>query len=208
MARSIKNISDRDHNKVISERLSLSFSYIDWDSEEFFLHGLEKNHYIKIFECLSSIKSSHSAEITQQTHTGLTPKSIRFGKNWTSLIKKSFPNSVLSKLKNLLKPQFDSEEEAEDQAEHILKDSAFEVRIAKSYGRVHGFIFSNIFHIVWFDPAHNLFPTNGVVKKHQDYATVKSFSPNEVTRLQEIIRRLQQEYAELYELLDSKTSDT
>ncbi len=29
---------------------------------------------------------------------------------------------------------------------------------SNEYGRVHGFMLENIFHIVWFDPDHNLYP--------------------------------------------------
>jgi hypothetical protein len=94
------------------------------------------------------------------------------------------------------------EQSSLDQAEEIVS-RAFEVRLGKNYGRIHGFIWNNTFNIVWFDPAHNLYPMKNGIKKHTDAATVQCFSPDEFLRLQEKIKELQEENAELYESLCS-----
>ncbi|WP_204105855.1 MULTISPECIES: hypothetical protein [Spirulina sp. CCY15215] len=88
---------------------------------------------------------------------------------------------------------------AKSEAESITIKRAFEVRVTKSYGRIHGFIWNNIFHVVWVDPAHNLYPKNEYgVRKQQDYATVKSFSGDEVIRLKDELKALQEKYDELF----------
>jgi len=63
----LKEIADFDFKKVSSENLTLSFEFIDWSSNAFFIHGLEKSYYEKLFECFSTIKRSKEIEITQQT---------------------------------------------------------------------------------------------------------------------------------------------
>lgn len=73
--------------------------------------------------------------------------------------------------------------------------------LSKKYGRLHGFIWNNTFHIVWFDPAHNLYPMQFGITKHRDAATVKCFARDEILRLQTKIKELQKENAELYQAL-------
>ena len=92
------------------------------------------------------------------------------------------------------------EDSSKAQATEIAS-RAFEISLSKNYGRLHGFIWNNTFHIVWFDPAHNLYPMKSGITKHRDAATVKCFSPHETLRLQEKIRELQEEIAQLYEEL-------
>ncbi len=88
---------------------------------------------------------------------------------------------------------------AKDEAVSITTKRAFEVRVAKSYGRIHGFIWNNIFHVVWVGPAHHLYPLNEYGVRHQkDYATVKSLSGEEVIRLRNELKNLQKRYDELY----------
>jgi hypothetical protein len=207
----LKEIADFDFKKVSSENLTLSFEFIDWSSNAFFIHGLEKSYYEKLFECFSTIKRSKEIEITQQTHPSLSPKFINFKGDGSTLIKTSFPLSVLNKLKISLKMETGSDEEAEENAKEIL-GNAFEVSFGKNYGRIHGFIFDNKFHLVWFDPAHNLFPgkdrTTGKkrkIKKHSDVAIVRTYCPEEFARLQDTILKLQEENDELIELLEQQT---
>ena len=89
---------------------------------------------------------------------------------------------------------------SEAQAKEIT-NRAFEISLSKNSGRIHGFIWNNTFHVVWFDPAHNLFPMKKGITKHRDAATVKCFSPEECLRLQKKIKELQQENEELLEQL-------
>jgi len=188
----LKDIADRDSSKVQEENIRVSFEYLDWSQEEFFFHGMEEKYYKKFFNTITAIKSSKEHEITQRTHPSLSPKSIF---NTTTSIKDSFP---LDKLKDKLFVQTRDEDQARDQASEIMSN-AFEISLSKSYGRIHGFIWNNIFHVIWLDPAHNLYPMKYGVKKHREAATVKCFSPDECLRLQDTIKELQIEINELYE---------
>lgn len=189
------NIAEADAKSVSDERLRISFEYIDWNSDEFFFHGMEQKYYQKAFDCISEIKKSRESEITQQNHSSLSPKSIF---NTESSIRAAFPETVVNKIKEKLYVQTRDEESAKTEALEIAS-RAFEISLAKNYGRFHGFIWNNTFHIVWFDPAHNLYPMKRGIQKHKDIATVRCFSPDEVIRLQKIIKELQDENTDLYE---------
>ena len=190
-------IADRDAKTVAEERLRVSFEYIDWESEEFFFHGMEIKYYQKFFDCIETIKSSKEREITEQTHPSLSPKSIF---NSETAIRNSFPEHIIEKIKNKLSVERRGEELSLAAANEIAS-KAFEVSLGKNYGRIHGFIWNNTFNIVWLDPAHNLYSIKSGITKHRDAATIKCFSPDEYLRLQETIMELQQEIAELYEAL-------
>ena len=191
------SIADQDAKIVAEERLRVSFEYIDWESEEFFFHGMETKYYQKFFDCIETIKSSKEKQITEQTHPSLSPKSIF---NSGTAIKNSFPEHIIEKIKSKLFVETRDEETSKAKANEIAS-RAFEVRVTKNYGRIHGFIWNNTFNIVWLDPAHNLYSIKSGITKHRDAATIKCFSPDECLRLQETIRELQQEIAELYEAL-------
>ena len=190
-------IADRDAKTVAEERLRVSFEYIDWESEEFFFHGMEIKYYQKFFDCIETIKSSKEREITEQTHPSLSPKSIF---NSETAIRNSFPEHIIEKIKNKLSVERRGEELSLAAANEIAS-KAFEVSLGKNYGRIHGFIWNNTFNIVWLDPAHNLYSIKSGITKHRDAATIKCFSPDECLRLQETIMELQQEIAELSEAL-------
>ena len=191
------SIADQDAKTVAEERLRVSFEYIDWESEEFFFHGMEIKYYQKFFDCIETIKSSKEKQITEQTHPSLSPKSIF---NSGTAIKNSFPEHIIEKIKSKVFVETRDEETSKAKANEIAS-RAFEVRVTKNYGRIHGFIWNNTFNIVWLDPAHNLYSIKSGITKHRDAATIKCFSPDECLRLQETIRELQQEIAELYEAL-------
>lgn len=191
------SIADQDAKIVAEERLRVSFEYIDWESEEFFFHGMEIKYYQKFFDCIETIKSSKEKQITEQTHPSLSPKSIF---NSGTAIKNSFPEHIIEKIKSKVFVETRDEETSKAKANEIAS-RAFEVRVTKNYGRIHGFIWNNTFNIVWLDPAHNLYSIKSGITKHRDAATIKCFSPDECLRLQETIRELQQEIAELYEAL-------
>lgn len=188
-------IADNDAKLVSDERLRISFEYIDWDSDEFFFHGMEKKYYQKAFDCISVLKTSKETDITQQSHPSLSPKSIF---NTVTSIRSAFPDSIINRIRDKLFVETRDMNAAEASAKEIAS-RAFEIRLSKNYGRLHGFIWNNTFHVVWFDPAHNLYPMRDGIKKHKDVATVKCFSPDEVIRLQKVIKELQEENAELYE---------
>lgn len=197
-------IADSQAKLVSDEKLKVSFEYIDWETEEFFFHGMEVKYYQKVFACICEISQCREKDILQQTHPSLSPKSIF---NSSSSIKQSFPDNVVSKLKDKLYVETRDEESSISRAAEIAL-RAFEISLSKNYGRMHGFIWNSIFHIVWFDPAHNLYPMKKGITKHKDAAVVKCFSPDEVLKLRDKIKELQEENAELYEALMESGTDS
>jgi len=195
MSSKLSKIAAKDAKIVSDEKLKISFEYISLGSEEFFFHGLEQEYYVKFFECITQIKKSVEKDILEQTHPSLKPKSI-FNKKGT---KDEFPSSVINKVADKIFLETRNRDEANSQAKSITTKRAFEVRVTRSYGRLHGFIWNNIFHVVWVDPAHNLYPLNKYgIRKQEDYATVKAFSGDEVVRLKDELKNLQEQYDELF----------
>ncbi|WP_204105857.1 MULTISPECIES: hypothetical protein [Spirulina sp. CCY15215] len=56
MSNRFAKIAEQDAKAVSSEKLKVSFEYIDWETEEFFFHGLEPKYYEKFFECITQIQ--------------------------------------------------------------------------------------------------------------------------------------------------------
>ncbi|HGY9617655.1 hypothetical protein ACK14O_26315 [Vibrio harveyi] len=188
-------IADKSAKDVGDEKLNVSFEYLDMDTEEFFFHGMEAEFYKKFFNCITTIKQSVNRDIAEQTHPALTPKSI-FNKGGT---KSAFPDDVIKKVKDKLFIETRNENESKEKAKEITSARAFEVRITKASGRIHGFLWNNRFNIVWIDPAHNLYPKNTHgVRKQEDYAKVRCCSIEELYSLKEQLKSLQTEYDELF----------
>lgn len=204
-------VSEQDHARVEAEKLRVSFDYLDLGSEHFFIHGLSVDHYQKIFECISTIAKSTEAEISKQTHPSLVPKSIFNQKGTYS----EFPGRLVSQIaERLLAEQKRGagaserdRADANEQARIAIK-RAFEVRVGKSYGRIHGIIWDKVFYIVWFDPAHNLYPDDRHgIKLHNAFATVKGFGPDEVSALKAAHDEHCAELGKKYQQLKSEHED-
>jgi hypothetical protein len=210
----VKNLAQESHNKATSNKLRISFEFLDWESEEFFVHGLTKKYYEQLFEAFGEITKSTADDIKQQTHPRLKPKYINW-KGDSTITKRAFPD----KIKQSLMPQCgNNEEELQKQFEEMTRDS-FELRVAKGYGRLHGFIFDETFYLVWFDPAHNLFPGKDdkgrtqKIKLPEEIAVVKTFSPKEINRIKQLNsdlyaenQKLKTENQALMEMLEIKTN--
>lgn len=189
-------IAESDHKKVESTHLRISFEFVDWNTPDlFFIHGLEVEHYKKIFDCIERLGQSTEAQIVQQTHDSLTPKAIFRNEKG---IRSAFPEDLIGKIKAKFRFELADNGDPDDAAKKIAA-MAFEVQVqGKNYGRIHGFVWNKSFHVVWFDPAHNLYPRKGEKpKEHRDYATVSSFSPDSVEKVREENRRLHEEHDEL-----------
>lgn len=208
------------HASASAEKLSISFEYLDLTMPEYFVHGLEAAHYQKLFECLHTISSATEDQITQQTHPSLVPKSI-FNQIGTH---DRFPEEIERRIAMKIKGEkraggaqekgsggkslTDEELTAVSavEAKRVIS-KAFEVRISKAYGRLHGIVWNKAFHVIWIDPAHNLYPlsTHGV-RLHHRYATVQGYGPENVAALQaenrslaDRLNKLQLEHDELFE---------
>lgn len=130
-------------------------------------------------------------------------------KNAENITESTFPKDKLKKIivnvdnngKDL------SDEDVDRLLDEYIKDS-FELSVTKNSGRIHGFIFTNVFHIVWFDPAHNLFPgtdKKGKINKTKliaEFGTVKAFCAEEFNRLKDDNKKLRLEYEEIVKHYD------
>ncbi|EHI5143939.1 hypothetical protein QNE83_000972 [Vibrio alginolyticus] len=190
-----KKLADKSAKEIDEEKLTVSFEYLDMDTEEFFFHGLEADFYKKFFRCITTIKQAINKEIAEQTHPSLIPKSI-FNKKGT---KGAFPSIVVDKVKDKLFVETRDEADSEQKAIEITSGRAFELRITKVSGRIHGFLWNNRFYVVWIDPAHNLYPLNQFgIRKQEDYAKVRCCSIEELCKLKDELKNLQDEYDELF----------
>jgi hypothetical protein len=215
MARENKysGLAEKSFQLATSIKLGVSFEHVDWDGYGyFFLHGLDSDYYVKLFECLTELQKSTEDEIVQQTHKSLRAKSIF---NTTTGLHDKFPDStteaVVAKLIAERPDKKDLPAVTADAKKVVSR--AFEVRLGTNWGRIHGFVWDKVFHVVWFDPAHNMYPGKGNKPKEQSsYATVRCFAPSAVEEvcainktlvdernaLVEEKRKLQVEYDELY----------
>ena len=156
-----KNYAKTHQAKIKKEKISLSFQFVDHSNDYFFMHGLSQKYYQHLTETFNNIQSITEDElrINDYNAKNLKPKAINFtSKNHI----KSFPvnkdSSIYTYSKNLITIEENSSTEEKINA-HIknFTKNAFELSLSKNYGRIHGFIYANIFYIIWFDPAHNLF---------------------------------------------------
>lgn len=42
--------------------------------------------------------------------------------------------------------------------EHLRDSTPYQFSVSRNNGRVHGFVIGHIFHVVWLDPDHALYP--------------------------------------------------
>ena len=98
-------------------------------------------------------------------------------------------------------------EDAKAMALEITKSHAFEVRVTKNQGRLHGFLWSNSFHIVWIDPFHNLHPRAGDgVRTVDDNSTMRGVTIEGISALRDENQELKDENARLLKLLADQQS--
>ena len=96
----LRNFAEDSYRKISNEKLKISFNFVDWESEDFFLHGLTKKYYELLFDAFNDIQNSTADEIKQQTHPRLMPKFINW-KGDSTITRSGFPD----KIKNSLCPQ-------------------------------------------------------------------------------------------------------
>jgi hypothetical protein len=209
--------ANKAHNKVQDEKIRVSFHYLDWSVRLFFVHGFSEGYYQHLFSALHDLSEATVGQIRLRKHERLTPKPIRW-ENASHITQNFFPIDTKSPIALSLRSQANGDDDAlKEQIKNTMRD-AFELRIAKNYGRIHGFLCDNTFHIVWFDPMHNLFPgkENGrpITPKTSDQCALeKTYCFEDLHKTIEEIREIRAENEkltadniELYSLLDQKTS--
>lgn len=190
----IRALADKEHAQIEKERLRVSFEFIDWDTDLFFLHGLDADFYSRLFGCLHTIQSSTEDQLTKQNHPSLACKAIFKSETGTH---DRFPAHVAERIKTKLAKE-KSVEDAKIEATRIAS-LAFEVSMGKNQGRLHGFLWNKSFNLVWFDPAHNLYPGKHKAKSQKDFARIRCGSHEELLRLRDENTEVVNNYNELYE---------
>ena len=165
----------------VERHLIFSFLYFDRNHEAFNLggNGVTVSWFIGLLDTLKQLCNITKEQLRTTHRERFRAHEIDF--NDTEY--KSFP----------LPPEmFEQLNESGD---------CWQIGISKANGRIHGFFYENIFHIIWLDRYHNLYPMkhHGGLKLHppamSDYDLLKA--ENE---------ELKKEIRDLYELLDMKTA--
>lgn len=172
--------------------LRVSFEYLDWESEEFFVHGFDAEFYARLFACLETIQSCTRDQMTKQNHPSLRCKAIFRTDTGTHDL---FPSRIVEQIAAKL-GSCDRREDRSATAQQIAR-SAFEISMGKNQGRLHGFLWEQSFNLVWFDPAHNLYPGAHKIRGPKDLMLPKSGSHAELLRCKEENERLLTELEQL-----------
>lgn len=94
--------------------------------------------------------------------------------------------------------QFDFDKES------LKQFDAFQMRLDKSNGRIHGFLVGNIYYIYWLDPHHNMYDSDGYggIQLYPSPLTVYDKLLEEKNSFETENNRLQEEIKAYEELLE------
>ena len=114
--------------------INFSFRYIDAPHEKFTFSAQNPVYFCKVLDRLKDLSTMTEREFTTDRGGSLKSHPI----DWqTTSEPKGFQH---------LNEQFQSY-------------TPYQFAISRNeYGRIHGFFIGNVFHIVWLDPAHQLYP--------------------------------------------------
>nr|WP_297532875.1 hypothetical protein [uncultured Roseateles sp.] len=164
--------------KQISPLLRVSFEFIDWETDLFFLHGFDAEFYVRLFTCLQTIQTCTVEQMAKKQLPSLGCKAI-FKTDTGS--RDGFPERIVARIAMMLSKD-QSSLDPEQEARHVVQQ-AFEVSMGKNQGRLHGFLWNTAFNLVWFDPAHDLYPGNHRIRGPRDVMQVKAGSHEQLLRL-------------------------
>lgn len=121
--------------KSAPHTISFSFKYIDHQHDKFGFSEQNANYFCKVIERLKNV-SSHTAIELQ---SGRSPSLKAHCIDWSTT---SEPDGFQN-----LNEQFQS-------------FTPYQFAVSRNeHGRIHGFFIGDIFHIVWLDPSHQLYPS-------------------------------------------------
>lgn len=173
------NISNKDEIKKRSdEKLRFSFKLFDRTHDAFNLGGTQSDWYLTFLDTLQDLSTLTWKEVRSTRQTRYDPHPY----TWESCnFKFNFDEESLK--------QFD----------------AFQLRLDKSNGRIHGFLVGNIYYIYWLDPHHNMYdsPGYGSVEYFQPVPTAFDKLHSEKLAFEAENNRLQKEINAFEELLEN-----
>lgn len=114
--------------------LSFSFRYIDHQHQKFDYSGREATYFCKVIERLTALSACTTQELHVSRSKALRVHPIEWGTT--------------------------SEPDGFSHLNEQLRESRpYQFSISSNaHGRVHGFFLENVFHVVWLDPDHSLYP--------------------------------------------------
>lgn len=116
-----------------NETLRFSFKHLDMSHDRFSCEGREYDYFGKVLERLKAISSFKVSEIFSNRSSSIRAHPIE----WSDTTEKTGFSHLTEQLRQV---------------------PAYQFQISSNeHGRLHGFILSNIFFVVWFDPEHNLY---------------------------------------------------
>ncbi|MBV6447377.1 hypothetical protein [Nitrosomonas sp.] len=131
----------KNHNKGVhpakphadNETIRFSFKHLDLNNKKFSCGGKKSDYFTKVLERLKNISHLKISEIFSNRSPSLRAHPI----DWDETTE---TNGFISL------------------NEQLRQVPAYQFQISSNeHGRLHGFILSNIFFVVWLDPEHNLY---------------------------------------------------
>lgn len=117
-----------------SKFMGFSFKNLDLLHDKFSVSEKDKKYFVFVLERLKSLSTFTREELISNRSRSLRAHPITWNKTSEPL---GF-RSLNKKFKDYI---------------------PYQITIcANKHGRVHGFFMNNLFHIVWLDPEHNLYP--------------------------------------------------
>jgi len=123
-----------DIKKRSKEKLRFSFKLFDRSHEAFNLGGVNSDWYLILLDTLQDLSTLTWTEVRNTRQAKYDPHPYTWKScNYT----------------------FNFDPKSLEQFE------AFQLRLDKSHGRIHGFLVGNIYYIYWLDPHHNMYDSVG-----------------------------------------------
>lgn len=121
--------------KLISNAyLSFSFRFLDCAHSDFAFDGRDHHYYSQLIRRLQDLSTLKALEFMSNRSQSLRAHPIDF----------TAGNVVVNSF-NI-------------QGWEDIDEFAYQFQVAKSLGRVHGFLIDTVFYVRWIDPDHKLYP--------------------------------------------------
>ncbi|GCY61455.1 hypothetical protein HmCmsJML079_03969 [Escherichia coli] len=119
----------------VSPTINFSFRHIDANHEKFRFSAQNSNYFCKVLERLKNLSTFTAQELITERSAALKCHPI----DWRHTSEPDGFSHLHEQFQNYTPYQFS-----------ISRNE---------HGRIHGFFIGNVFHIVWLDPEHKLYPS-------------------------------------------------
>lgn len=158
------------------EELTFSFRFFERKHSLFNLGGIEDNWFIDLFIFLENISKLRWIEVTT-THKSIYDPHDYSGK-------------CNADINDILKAHF---------KENFNQFDCFQIRLSKGKGRVHGFLVGNVYYIIWLDPNHNMYDSDGYPKAQKTPQLQSEYErlQSENTKLIKEVKEINEAFTEI-----------